>query len=513
MKVTLLFPGDHVPAPITYGDTVFDDLGLPAVFDAAADGDRFVADAVRSAITCAVPDPTVISHRHAVLADCCAHPDLVREVYAIATAATTVRRWSGSHRRGAGGTLVLALPPFAEELHLLRRLRTLLHRQGAHLGSAGWSDVVATTALFDDTYLDTVHARLEALRFDHGIEFDAGLGTGNTIADIVLREPPRARRARLGFTRTGNTFEAIDDGAINTDPVMELKDHALDALARVVSAAADELHRFFTRLREQTAFYLGCLTLREHLDRAGIAYCVPRACPTGTPRLHCRGLRDVTLSLAAAHAKVPGNGANRSAVTGNDLDADDRTLLVVTGANNGGKSTFLRSLGAAQLMMQAGMFVLADEFTADVRDGVFTHFVGDEDRTLSYGKLVDELVRMNTVIDRIGPHGLLLCNEAFASTSERDATRISEPLLQALTEAGVKVVSVTHLYDYAHTRYAGGYPGDLFLRAERAADGDRTHRIVPGAPESGGHGGDLFAQIFGQPPDPLAPPDADCSAP
>ncbi|NKY87947.1 MutS-related protein [Nocardia veterana] len=500
MKVRLLHPDGAEPTPPNHGDTVVADLGMPALFEALADTPPGVVDAIRAALTTTAADPAVIAHRHDVLTDSCARPRLLRQIHAIAAAATTVRRWPTGNRRRAHGKLVLALTPFAHQLDLLRRLRTVLDREAHHLTAAGWTDLIATTRQFDDTYLAAVHEHLRLLRFDRGLEIEAGLGAGNKIADIVVHEP-RARRQRFGFARSADIFDTAHDGDVHSDPVVALKDTALAALADVVVAAADELHTFFLRLHESTAFYLGCLALRDRLDRAGIPYCLPRPYPAGALRLRCRGLRDLTLAL----------GSEPNAVQGNDLDADGRSLLVITGANNGGKTTFARSLGAAQLMMQAGMFVLAEEFAADLRDGVFSQFVADEDRTLSYGKLVDELVRMNAMVDRIGPHGLLLCNEAFASTGERDATRITAPLLRALTESGVKVVFVTHLYDYARARHADAHPGDLFLRAERTAEGRRTHRVVPGAPEPGGHGDDIFAQVFGSPP--VTPRDAGCSTP
>ena len=77
-------------------------------------------------------------------------------------------------------------------------------------------------------------------------------------------------------------------------------------------------------------------------------------------------------------------------------------MIVITGANEGGKSTFLRSVGAAQLMMQAGMFVAAETFGANVRDGVFTHFNREEDATLTRGRLEEELARMSAIVEYIG---------------------------------------------------------------------------------------------------------------
>ena len=97
---------------------------------------------------------------------------------------------------------------------------------------------------------------------------------------------------------------------------------------------------------------------------------------------------------------------------------------MITGANQGGKSTFLRSLGLAQMMMQGGMFVAAANFNANVCHGVFTHFKREEDRTMKSGKFDEELRRMSDIAARITPGCLLLCNESFASTNEREGSEI-----------------------------------------------------------------------------------------
>ena len=91
---------------------------------------------------------------------------------------------------------------------------------------------------------------------------------------------------------------------------------------------------------------------------------------------------------------------------------------MITGANRGGKSTFLRSIGLAQLMMQGGMFVPAVSFSAACVRAVFTHFRREEDATMERGKLDEELSRMSTIAGQISSGGLLLCNESFASTED-----------------------------------------------------------------------------------------------
>jgi len=131
---------------------------------------------------------------------------------------------------------------------------------------------------------------------------------------------------------------------------------------------------------------------------------------------------------------------------------------------------------------------------------VFTHFKREEDASLSHGKLDEELVRMSDIADYIRPASLLLCNESFASTNEREGSQIARGVVQAAVETGVKVVFVTHLYDLAYGLYARNDPGDLFLRAERRPDGARTFRLLPGEPKPTSHGEDSFRRVFGLPP-------------
>ena len=95
-------------------------------------------------------------------------------------------------------------------------------------------------------------------------------------------------------------------------------------------------------LRIELAFYLGCLNLRERLDVKGEPACFPVPLPAGQLTLAAEGIYDVCLTL-----HLPDR------VAGNDVNADGKSLVMITGANQGGKSTLLRSLGLAHLMMQA----------------------------------------------------------------------------------------------------------------------------------------------------------------
>ena len=259
-------------------------------------------------------------------------------------------------------------------------------------------------------------------------------------------------------------------------------------MANAVAQATDHVLSFFKMLRIETGFYVACLNLLDRLSELDEPTCFPEAVTGQGPILSAEGLYDVCLTLTADRR-----------VVGNRLAADGKTLIFITGANQGGKSTFLRATGIAQLMFGAGMFVGGDSFSADLRDGLFTHFKREEDEELESGKLDEELRRMSTIVDQIGPGGMLLCNESFSSTNEREGAGIARQVVQAMIDAGVKVLFVTHQFDLAGGFHAAGLPEALFLRAERDAGRRRTFELIEGEPLVTSYGEDSFEQVFGVP--------------
>lgn len=187
-------------------------------------------------------------------------------------------------------------------------------------------------------------------------------------------------------------------------------------------------------------------------------------------------------------------------MVGNDVDADGVPLLVITGANEGGRSTFLRSAGVAQLMMRAGMFVSADSFGADVRARLFTHLWREEDAEVESGELDEELSRMSGIADLVTSRATALFNEFFAAANEREGSEIARQITRALLDSGVKVLLVAHLFDLAHSLHKKPpAEGVVFLRAQRQADGRRTFRLEVGEPLPTGFGLDLYRDVFEEP--------------
>jgi len=506
MKAFLMYHDrdlDPEAAPPPSAAALTQDLGLDTLFAAMAAEDPFLLGVAKSAVLASLDEPGAILYRQQILADCMDQPGIVRGVYAIAAEATESEKRARFFWGRFPDTL---LDRSIEVLQLLvghlKQLRRVADEHADDFHSEGFRqlfDMLATE--LDDAYLGTIEDHLQRLRFRDGILMTAQLGTGNQGTHYVLRKPRAARRSwreRIGlWDHSGYVYQIADRDESGFAALAELKGRGISLAAIALAQSTDHILSFFSLLRSELGFYVGCLNLRDRLARKGEPTCFPEPLPSGTAVLTSRGLYDICLSLSADER-----------VVGNDLSADDKALVMITGANGGGKSTFLRGIGLAQLMMQCGMFVAAESFRADVRRGVFTHFKREEDASLRSGKLDEELSRMSTIVDSISPTSLVLLNESFASTNEREGSEIARQIVRAMLEAGVKVCAVTHMFDLAQGFYVHEVAAALFLRAERTADGRRTFRLVEGEPLPTSYGEDLYRRIFDAVPDAAPTPAA-----
>jgi DNA mismatch repair ATPase MutS len=120
----------------------------------------------------------------------------------------------------------------------------------------------------------------------------------------------------------------------------------------------------------------------------------------------------------------------------------------------------------------------------------------EEDATMRSGKFDEELSRMNDIVNIVTPHALILFNESFAATNEREGSEIARQIVSALLEGPKKVVFISHQYDFAHGFYERHLGSALFLRADRQESGQRTFQLVEGEPLGTSFGEDVYRNIF-----------------
>ncbi len=483
---------DAQPPPPWNTPALIQDLELGTLFGAMAGSDEFVRGVVQTALLDSLADVDTIRYRQDVLRDSLTNAAVVRSLYRLATEAFVeerkLRYWTVF--RSPGTILHRSLDLLGAFEGLLRRLRQAAGEHGNEFQSEGFTRLFATLRReLDDDYFVKLRDHLRRLRFREGMLVSAELGQGLKGAHYVLRKPHDTAQSwveRIFAQKPpAYTYRLHPRDEAGARALSDLRDRGAALVANALGQSADHVLGFFAMLRAELAFYVGCLNLHEHLARKGEPVCFPVPERADQRRHAFAGLYDVCLSLTGGSRAV-----------GTDVDADGRTVVIITGANQGGKSTFLRSIGLAQLMMQCGMFVPAASFRANVCSGLFTHYKREEDPSMKSGKFDEELSRMSDIADRIHPNGLMLLNESFAATNEREGSEIARQITAALAERGIKVFFVTHLYAFAQSLSARRSERTLFLRAERRPDGTRTFKMVPGEPLQTTYGEDLYKKVF-----------------
>lgn len=493
MRVHLMSPTLDFDPDLTLPDQAEDliaDLQLEPVLTTMAAGDKFLYDIARTAILTGAPSVDDVIFRHEVLRDTERHPDLMRELYDMTTAALEDRRriHRSSFFASAETRLHMAIEVLGACLPYLRRLHDLATELDATCQSHALSTFYAILRReLEPTYLAHLERELDRLRFRHGVVLSAHLGQGNTGVGFVLRAPDDTKRTffhRIPLDRPTRSFTIAPRDDASFQALGALRDTAVHAASAAAVESVDHVIDFLAVLRQESAFYLGCRHLAAALSELGHDTCLPDVEEPGSARHNADGLYDAGLALENHTHAVP-----------SDLDTRLAPLTLITGANRGGKSTFLRAIGIATLLARAGAYVPATGYRVPLYRSVHTHFRREEDETLASGKFDDELSRIATTADRLEPGSLLLSNESFSSTNEREGSQIAEDILDGLADAGVDVIMVTHLYELAHR--LGGAPTPVtYLRAERTPDGRRTYRIVPGDPEPSVHARDLYDGVF-----------------
>jgi Mismatch repair ATPase (MutS family) len=219
--------------------------------------------------------------------------------------------------------------------------------------------------------------------------------------------------------------------------VEEIQSKALLHLCGIISQISNTILMFFKTLKQDIYFYIAALRVKKHMDDNNLPCCMPEIYDDARG-ITALDVYSYTLAVFTGNAPVT-----------NSVDFTDGKFVVITGLNQGGKTTFLRSIGVAQLFAQAGIMVPAVKYSGSVYNGIVSHFPKEEDNTLNFGKLAEELERLRKELPLVVNGGLVMLNESFATTTEKEGGEIASDVLRALSKTDSSVIFVTHLYELA----------------------------------------------------------------
>ncbi len=257
-----------------------------------------------------------------------------------------------------------------------------------------------------------------------------------------------------------HTFSRFKQGAVEdyrvrfTSPVEmnHIEAQILELVARLHPATFAKLedycsrHRAFLdpaigRFDREVQFYLAYLELIEPMLAAGLTFSYPRV-STRSRAVHATDAFDIALAGKLVR--------DRQTVVANDFElSEPERILVVSGPNNGGKTTFARMFGQLHYLASLGLPVPGMDTRLFLADRIFTHFEREEDLETLRGKFEDELFRIHAILETATSDSLLVMNESFGSTTLRDAVVVGTEVMRQIIALDAACVFVTFVDELA----------------------------------------------------------------
>lgn len=249
------------------------------------------------------------------------------------------------------------------------------------------------------------------------------------------------------------TFEKFRQGDVkdyrhklSEEPVADHVESAvLNLLSKLYADAFDHLLNFSSefilfddesiiQFSQEIQFYITWLDYIQPLKESGLTFNYPRM--EYTPE-HLYGYDSFDLALAK---KVP-----NETVTNDFTLKSPESILVVTGPNQGGKTTFAKMFGQMHYLASIGLCVPGKASSLYIFDNIFTHFGKEEDLSTQSGKLKDDLERLFAITSQATDESLIIINEIFSSTTLKDAVSLGNRMMDQLIDLKAPTVIVTFL--------------------------------------------------------------------
>ncbi|TMV52001.1 hypothetical protein FE783_03395 [Paenibacillus mesophilus] len=523
---------------IRIADQTIADLGLERIFQELCCNHKYYNDTKKLLLNLC-DDPDVIRYRLDILDDFLHIPELAAQFENV----LPIMHKLDIHHRSkviTGAELLRKIAWQLEALevyvHCAAAVKSLSTRFRQEVKSAGLRRLFAFIEHIteDDGYrslaatLPDYRRKLQGMSsVTIGINLDNELKPAEAIILSLDAKPFKNRKSSLlssllGMKSVEEPYEGIspfqnivklNHSALDTALLKSLEDVFNDALLPIGNAIKryiDVNIPAITNLEAEIGYFVGASKFYNLLSAAGLAVCKPDIAPAEDRICRIRNMIDVILAVGLTR-QHPGLHLNNSIVA-NDIDfGPDGRVYILTGPNQGGKTTYTRAIGVAQVLFQAGLFVPGSQAAMSPTDGLYTHFSEEEKPNIDNGRLGEESKRLHDIFMSATRHSLVLLNESLSSTSSRDSLYLARDVVKGFKVLGCRAVYATHLLELAAgaDRINEELPGEnkvisMVAGVERESDSadrpglkaKRTYKVKPGPPNEISFAKDI-AHLYG----------------
>ena len=460
-------------------ESVLTDLNLDQVIQAIA-GDRDQRDLITRLLSSQAPDVATVRYRHQVFQDL--------ETSSLATAAREFSRQMGTVR-----THLAQLP----------KMYSGRQRQGWFLDAAAiYCDAVA--ALLDAIAAASLRSPALAAARDYLAAYAESAEFTTLVADTAARRSElgrilyqiRIKGPKVEVSRYDGepdysaeieqTFARFQQGAVKdygvhyrtwpgmthvaaqiAELVAKLFRTEFNALSEYCQRHARFIDPVISQVDRELQFYLAYLDFIEPLRSAGLSFCYPEL-STESKEIFARESYDLALASRLVATRKP-VVTNEFHLTGAER------VIVVSGPNQGGKTTFARTFGQLHHLALTGCPVPGSQARLFVFDQIFTHFEREEDLANLAGKLETDLVRIQKALLAATPRSIIIMNEIFTSTTLSDARFLGEKVLTKVIELDLLCVYVSFVDELASLGPSVVSMASTIVAANPA---ERTYKVV-----------------------------------
>jgi len=243
----------------------------------------------------------------------------------------------------------------------------------------------------------------------------------------------------------------------------------LDNFCATFENIVDETILTFT---EEVEFYIAYLLYINDIKKPHLCFSNAKV-QTQTKEVEIKDGFDLALAYKLS-------SKNRQIVTNDYTFKNGKRIMIVSGANQGGKSTYARAFGQIAYITKLGLLVPAKDATIFLYDNVFTHFEKEEHVYSLQSKLQEDLQRVHDMLDLATPKTLIILNEIFSSTSLQDALYLSKEIIKKIDKLDAFCIWVTFIEELNNT-------SDKTLSMVSVIDKNdidkRTYKIIEKQPE------------------------------